>query len=181
MISPPTTARLRLRRLTFDDAAFIVELLNDPDWIRYIGDRNVRTDEDARGYLARGPLTSYVRYGFGLYAVEVRGDPAPAGICGLIRRDGLDDIDLGFAFLPRHRNKGYASEASAAVLDEARTVLGLRRVVAIADPRNIASISVLRRAGMRFERHVTLGDDPTELALFAIEFDAVPPIVATSR
>lgn len=177
-MSPVTvaeTARLRLRHFTDDDATFIVALLNDPDWVRFIGDRNVRTLEDARRYLRKGPIASYRQYGYGLYAVELkRADNAgrrssmPMGMCGLVRRPTLDDADVGFAFLPAFRGRGYASEATAAVLAEAIDVHGLSRVVAIADPQNHASITVLRRAGMQFEKLVRLGDDPTEVALYTV-------------
>src|SRR5690606_38235364 len=97
------TQRLVLRRLSAADAPFVLELLNDPAWLEHIGDRGVRTLDDARAYLAAGPVAMYAEHGFGLYLVEVREDGAPAGICGLVRRDFLDDVDLGFAFLPRYR------------------------------------------------------------------------------
>jgi RimJ/RimL family protein N-acetyltransferase len=168
------TSRLRLRHFTDDDAAFIVELLNDPDWIRFIGDRNIRSLDDARRYLRNGPIASYRNYGYGLYAVELKARHdaprvEPLGMCGLVRRPTLDDADIGFAFLPAWRGRGYASEAAAAVLAEAMDVHGLSRVVAIADPENHASITVLRRAGMSFERLVRLGDDPTDLALYTMD------------
>jgi len=165
------TARLRLRHLTADDADFIVELLNEPAFIRNIGDRGVRTAEDARGYIAKGPVASYERHGFGLYAVELKETGAPIGICGLLKRDTLEDVDIGFAFLSRYWSKGYAVEAAAAALDHGRDRVGLRRVVAITVPQNEPSIRVLEKIGLRFERMVKVADDEPELKLFAVDFD----------
>jgi RimJ/RimL family protein N-acetyltransferase len=136
------TPRLVLRRLTERDAAFLLELVNDPDFVRNIGDRGVRTLADARAYLRRGALASYRRHGFGHYLVTLRESRAAIGICGLARREPLDAPDLGFAFLPEHRGRGYAAEASAAVLEEAREVHGLARVLAVALPENRPSIRV---------------------------------------
>ena len=165
------TARLRLRHLTADDADFIVELLNEPAFIRNIGDRGVRTAEDARGYIAKGPVASYERHGFGLYAVELKETGAPIGICGLLKRDTLEDVDIGFAFLSRYWSKGYAVEAAAAALDHGRDRVGLPRVVAITVPQNEPSIRVLEKIGLRFERMVKVADDEPELKLFAVDFD----------
>jgi ribosomal-protein-alanine N-acetyltransferase len=147
-----TTERLVLRHLAADDADFIVALMNDPDWLRYIGDRGIRTADDARGYIASGPVDMYARLGFGLYAVELRDDGTPIGICGLIRRDWLEDVDLGFAFLPRFRGAGYAHEAAAATVEHARDTLGLDRLLAIVSPENEGSVRLLGKLGMTFER-----------------------------
>jgi RimJ/RimL family protein N-acetyltransferase len=166
-VGPLRTARLRLRRFTLDDAAFIVELLSDPDWRRFIGDRGVRTEDDARRYLAEGPLASYRVHGFGLLAVE-DGTGSPVGMCGLLKRDTLPDPDLGFAFLPRARGKGYAREAAAAVLDSARAA-GHRRVLAIVTPGNARSIALLERADFAFERAARLADDADEVRVYSLE------------
>jgi [ribosomal protein S5]-alanine N-acetyltransferase len=165
------TARLTLRELTADDAPFIVELLNDPDWIRYIGERNVRTAEDARRYLEQGPIAMYRDAGFGLYLVTLSSNGTPIGLCGLIRREGLDDVDIGFAFLPAWRGAGYAREASLAVLDEGRDRFALRRVVAIVSPDNAASIGLLERLGFAFERRMRYASEGDEVALYARALD----------
>ena len=146
------TDRLTLRRLTLDDAEFIFRLVNDPSWLRFIGDKNVRNLEDAVRYLREGPLDMYERYGFGLYRVEERETGAVAGMCGLIKRDTLPDADVGYAFLPEFRGKGYAYEAAAAVLEHGHRVFGLKRILAIVSPDNASSIRVLEKAGMKFER-----------------------------
>ena len=155
--SPLVTERLVLRRLVEDDAPFILELVNDPDWLRYIGDKGVRTLEDARRYIADGPATSYATHGFGLYHAARR-DGVPVGLCGLIRRDTLDDVDVGFAFLPDHRRQGYGVEATRAVLEHGVRDFDLRRIVAITSLDNEGSRRLLERVGFEFERLI---DGPT--------------------
>ena len=169
MNTPFATARLTIRRLTLDDAAFIVELLNDPDWLRFIGDKAVRTEADARRYLAEGPLAMYQQHGFGLYAVERNGEQSPIGMCGLIRRAGLDDVDIGYAFLPAARGQGFALEAAQAVLEYGLNALGIPRIVAIANPDNAASTRVLERIGMRSERQLRLSEGATPVALYVAQ------------
>ncbi|MFN5029937.1 MAG: GNAT family N-acetyltransferase [Burkholderiales bacterium] len=164
------SARLMLRRFTFADAAFFVELLNDPDWIRFIGDRGVRTEDDARAYMAKTYIAQYERLGYGLYLVQAAVDSTPIGMCGLIKREGLDDVDIGFAFLPIFRGQGYALEAATATLQYGRDVLKLKRVVAIATPDNLSSIALMKKIGMKFERATRLHDDAEELVVYAIEF-----------
>jgi RimJ/RimL family protein N-acetyltransferase len=163
------TARLTLRRLSTDDGPFVLELLNDPAFLRYVGDRGVKTVEAAREYIIKGPMVSYARHGFGLYLVELTQTGEPLGMCGLVKRESLPDVDIGFAFLPRHRSQGYAAEAAAAVLAHGREELGLRRIVAIVDPRNERSSNVLQKIGLRFERMVRLSRDEPEIELYAIE------------
>jgi [ribosomal protein S5]-alanine N-acetyltransferase len=162
-----STARLTLRQLTLDDAPFIMALLNEPDFIRFIADRNIRSLDDAQRYLENGPLASYARNGFGLWCVERTSDQVALGMCGLIRRDGLDAVDIGYAYLSVHYGHGYATEAARGVVAYGREVLALPRVVAIVDPGNTASIHVLKKIGLRFERMLRLADDDIELKLFA--------------
>jgi len=152
------TDRLVLRPLTFDDAPFILELLNDPDWLRFIGDKGVRTLEDARRYIETGPLESYAKNGFGMLLVELRKDRTPAGLCGLVRRDVLPGPDLGYAFLPAHRRNGYAREAVKAMLGFAREIAGLDRILAITNPTNERSVGVLEHFGFRFERMLRMSE-----------------------
>ena len=156
-----TTARLTLTEFTAADAPFIVRLLNDPDWIRFIGDRNVRSEDDARAYLERGPLAMYARNGFGLWRVTRREDGEPIGTCGLIKRDTLPDVDVGFAFLPQHRGRGYAEEAARATMTLASERYGLARVVAIVSPDNDDSRRLLEKLGMTSEG-MTPGADPDD-------------------
>ncbi len=163
------TARLRLRQLAYDDAEFILRLLNDPGFLRYIGDKGVRSLADAREYLARGPMASYARRGYGLYRVGLADDDVPLGICGLVRREGLDEVDLGFAFMPGYRGRGYATEAGAAVLEEAQRRFAIHRVLAITAPDNSASMAVLERLGFRFERLIRLLDEGVALRLYQLE------------
>ena len=164
------TDRLLLRWLTVDDAEFIMGLLNEPSWIRFIGDRGVRTLDDARAYIENGPVDMYHRLGFGLYMVERKEDGAPLGMCGLIKRKGLDDVDIGFAYRPAYWSKGYAFEAAAAVLQYAKNNLGLRRIVAITDPENASSRKLLEKLGLKFEKMIALAEGQSEIMLFGADF-----------
>ena len=159
------TERLVLRRLELHDAGFILELLNEASFLQFIGDKGVRTMADAREYILKGPMDSYSRHGFGLYATCLR-DGTPLGICGLVKRDGLADVDVGFAFLSRHCSKGYAVESASAVLEHAKQALGLQRVVAITAAENLGSIAVLEKIGLKFERMISLDEHSPELKLF---------------
>jgi RimJ/RimL family protein N-acetyltransferase len=158
--------RLELREFELDDDAFILRLLNEPSFLRFIGDKGVRTLADAREYLAKGPMESYRRYGFGLYLATLRADGTPIGMCGLVKREGLADADVGFAFLPEFWSKGYAAESASAVLEHGRRALHLKRIVAIAAPDNEASIAVLERIGLVFERMVRLPAETRDLKMF---------------
>ena len=162
------TPRLAIRRILDEDALFILELLNDPSFIRNIGDRSVRTAEDARGYIRKGPATSYEQHGFGLWLVELKRDRTPIGMCGLLKRETLEDVDIGFAYLPAFQSKGYGFEAASAVLDHARDALHLPRVVAIVNADNEASARLLEKLGMSFERMVQPFPDEPPLKLFSI-------------
>jgi len=161
------TDRLVLRRLTIDDAPFILELLNDAAFMRYIGDKGVRTLDDARNYIVNGPMASYEQFGFGLYATELKQPRVPIGICGVLKRDTLPDPDIGFAFLSDYRNQGYAFEAAAATMQHARETLGLDRVLAITTPDNEGSAKLLNKIGMRFDRLIKLTADANEVKLFS--------------
>lgn len=161
------TNRLALRRISVDDAEFMLELLNDPSFVRYIGDRGVRTTDDGRKYIQTGPMESYERFGFGLYLVELKDTREAIGICGLLKRESLQDVDVGFALLPRFWSKGYAVEAVSAVLAYGRDTLGLKRIVAITSPDNVASINLLSKFGFRFERMTRLSEGSPEIKLFA--------------
>lgn len=164
------TARLYLRQFSTEDAEFILTLLNEPSFIQNIGDRGVRTLEDARAYLLNGPIASYAKNGFGLYLVASKETNESMGMCGLIKRAGLDDVDIGYAFLPKFWSRGYAVEAALAVKNCAKDVVGLKRLVAITDPANESSIRVLKKIGLTFEKMVRLSEDDIELKLFAIDF-----------
>jgi ribosomal-protein-alanine N-acetyltransferase len=159
------TRRLVLRQLESSDAEFILELLNEPSFLQFVGDKEVRNLTDARAYISKGPMDSYARHGFGLYAACLH-DHTPIGICGLVKREGLDDVDLGFAFLSRYRSRGYAVEAAAAILTHAGQVHPRQRIVAITSPGNLASIAVLEKIGLKFERTIRLAAQSPELKLF---------------
>ncbi|HVA54883.1 MAG TPA: GNAT family N-acetyltransferase [Gammaproteobacteria bacterium] len=160
------TPRLVLRRLVLEDAPFILELVNDPAWLQYIGDKHVHNLENARNYIRKGPLDMYARFGFGLYMVALKTGNR-IGMCGLIKRDGLQDVDLGFALLPRYRGRGYAQEAAAAVRDYGGNTIGLKRIVAITNPDNLRSIKVLENIGFIYEQTLTLQGQASATKLFA--------------
>ena len=162
------TERLVLRHFKPSDAAFILELVNEPGWKKYIGDRGVNSLDDARRYIETVPLASYAKHGFGLWAVELKDGGSLVGMCGLIKRDTLEDVDIGFALLSRFEGRGYAREAANATLAYARDQLGLTRVVAITTEHNHRSGILLERAGMSYEGTISQGGEA--LRLFGIDF-----------
>ena len=164
------TDRLRLRRLSIDDAEFVLRLLNEPSFIQNIGDRGVRTIDDARAYVLKGPVASYEKFGFGLWLVETKSPDAPIGICGLLKRDVLADVDIGYALLPEFWSKGYALEAASAVMSYARETLGSPQVLAVVNADNQSSIRLLEKLGLKYERMIRLSDDAPEIKLFSVEF-----------
>jgi ribosomal-protein-alanine N-acetyltransferase len=166
------TERLRLREFTPDDAAFILELVNEPGWLRFIGDRKVHSLEDARGYIAKAPVASYAKHGFGLWAVELAATGERIGMCGLIKRELLEHVDLGFAFLERHWGHGYARESAAAVVRLARERFHLPKLLAITDVDNRASQKVLADLGFLYDKLVHAPDPEEELSLYVLD---LPP------
>lgn len=160
------TARLSLRRPGDADAGFVHELVNQPSWLRHIGDKQVRSLDDARRYIAEGPLATFARFGFGLYCVERRSDGLPLGLCGLVKRDYLPEPDIGFAFLDRHCGQGYAAESAVAVLGHAAHPCGLARVGAIVAPANLRSMHLLEKLGFAFERWVDVPDGTAPLRFY---------------
>lgn len=163
------TDRLRLRRLSTGDAEFVLRLLNEPSFIQNIGDRGVRDADGARAYILNGPVASYEKHGFGLWLVETKESREPVGICGLLKRDALEDVDLGYALVPEHWSKGYARESASAVMAYARGTLGLGRVLAIVDACNESSVRLLEKIGFEYEGMIRLSGDSPEIKLFASE------------
>ncbi len=166
MMTSLETQRLLLRRFTVDDAGFILTLLNEPSFLRYIGDKKVRNLDDARQYILNGPIASYEQNGFGLCLVELRESHTPIGMCGLLKRAELSDPDIGFALLPDFWNKGFAFEAATAVLNDAHGRLKLQRILAITSLDNDASINLLQRLGFRFDGVRELSADREPVKLF---------------
>lgn len=166
------TERLELVQLTEADAGFVLRLVNEPLWLRFIGDRGVRTLADAEAYLRQGPLASYATRGFGLWLMRLRHDNSSIGLCGLIKRDSLPDVDVGFALPAEFSGRGYGTEAVQATLDYGWTHLGLKRIVAITDVENHASAHVLEKSGLKFEQPIALPSDGKPGKLFAIHAPA---------
>jgi RimJ/RimL family protein N-acetyltransferase len=166
MMTSLETQRLLLRPFTVDDTEFILTLLNEPSFLRYIGDKKVRNLDDARQYIVNGPVASYEQHGFGLCLLELKESHTPIGMCGLLKREELPEPDIGFALLPDFWNKGFAFEAATAVLDDAHERLKLQRILAITSPDNDASINLLQRLGFRFEGLRKLSADREPVKLF---------------
>lgn len=166
------TQRLTIRKLDEDDAPFMLALLNDEAFIRFIGDRNVRTEEEARAYIRTGAMASYAEHGHGLYLVESRQLRAAIGTCGILRRETLPDPDLGFAFAAEHRGKGYGGEAASAVLRYAKDSLGISRIAAIVSPANEPSLRLLDHLGFVFQKMVRMTEDEPEILYLARELGA---------
>ncbi len=163
------TERLYLRKLSIDNAGFILDLYTQPSFLQFIGDRGIRTLDDAHDFLSKKLIESYERFGFGLYLTLLKENDLPIGICGLVKRDSLADVDIGFAFLPQYGSKGYAFESASAVLVYARNTLAIKRIAGITTPDNQASIHVLEKLGFKFEKMVKLSEDDTQLKLFALD------------
>jgi RimJ/RimL family protein N-acetyltransferase len=176
------TERLRIRLFELGDEDFLIRLLNDPSFIENIEDKGVRTREQATAYLTHNLMGSYQVHGHGLYLVELKNQfvsriPAgdtekdtrqPIGMCGLLKRDHLQDIDLGYAFLPEFWGRGYALESARAVLDYGRTVLGKREAFAIVSPGNARSIALLTRLGFAFAQDLPIPGGSGTVALFVV-------------
>lgn len=160
------TDRLCIRPFSEADAEFVLRLLNSPSFIDNIADKGVRTLDDARAYLRDGPMASYVTHGFGLWRVGLKSDDTPIGMAGLIQRDFLEHVDIGYALLPEFFGQGYAFEAASAVMEYARGVLGTQRVLAIVNAENAASIGLLGKLGFEAEGTLNLPDDDCPVQLF---------------
>lgn len=160
------TPRLILREFTVDDGEFILELLNSPGWLKNIGSRSIKTKEDAINYIENRIRKSYTDSGFGFYIMILKTDNSKTGMCGLVKRQSLEDIDIGFALLPQYENNGYAFEAAEAVMIYAKDQLDLKKLAAITIPNNNSSIKLLEKLGMKFKKTIKLTNDPEELMLF---------------
>lgn len=162
------TSRLVISKITLNDSKFFLELVNTPNWLKYIGDRHIKTIEDAKKYLKNVTLKSYTDFGFGFYKLQLKEDTNKTiGICGLVKRDQLNDVEIGFALLPEYENKGFGYEASLTVLLLAKKTFNLKKITAITLPTNKSSIKLLEKLGLTFEKTVKPFDDGEELLLFA--------------
>ncbi|HYK71724.1 MAG TPA: GNAT family N-acetyltransferase [Pseudoneobacillus sp.] len=160
------TERLLIRKVTIEDTMFILRLLNEPSWIQYIGDKGVKTEEDAKKYIQSGPIQMYKDYGFGLYVVSLKESGVPIGLCGLIKRISLQYVDIGFAFLPEFTGKGYAFEAAEAVVQYGKQAFSLHKIVAITTLDNVNSQKLLIKLGFHFDSLIKMPHETEELKLF---------------
>lgn len=166
MTSILETERLSLREFNTTDSTFIIQLLNSEGWLKFIGDRHIKTLEQAENYLTNGPMKSYSVNGFGLSMVELKNTHTPIGMCGLIKRDNLPDIDIGFAFLEEFMGNGYAFEIAQATINFAKENLHKETILAITIPTNVRSINLLKKIGMKFEKNFSFEGSTEELMLF---------------
>ena len=171
--TPENTPRLALSPLTPDDAPFMLAVWNDPAFLRFVGDRGVRTLDDARRAIREGAMRMYGDAGYGPYRMDLE-DGTPIGICGLFRRDELEDPDLGFALLPEFRGLGYAGEAARSVIGLARDELGIQRLLAIVSPENEPSVRLLGKLGFRFEKDHRMAGEDHDVALYGLDVRARP-------
>lgn len=161
------TERLTLRKFNLDDTHFIIKLVNSEGWLKNIGDRNIKTEEQARNYLQNGPLKSYSEHGFGLWLVELKADQVPIGICGILKRDTLETPDIGFAFLPEFTGQGFAFEVASATMAFAKNDLKIGVISAITVPGNTTSIKLLEKLGFKFSRKIEAANGGADLLLFS--------------
>jgi len=163
------TERLTLRTIHPDDAAFYYELVNDPTWLEHIGDKGIRSVEGARAAIIDGPCIMQERHGHSLYVMERKSDGKPLGLCGLIKRDSLPDVDIGYAIRPAYFGHGYTYEAAEAVVAYARDVMGLKRLMGITNPANTVSIKLLGKLGLTFVEHTTLPPDHRPTNIYSLQ------------
>jgi len=162
------TNRLIIKKFKKADASFFLELANSPNWIKYIGDRDLKTEKDAKKYLKNGTIKSYDTFGFGFYKLELKTENnKPIGTCGLVKREELDDVDIGFAMLPEYEGMGFGYESSVEILKIAKQKYNLKRIAAITLPTNKSSIHLLEKLGLTLEKKVKPFEDDKELLLFA--------------
>lgn len=167
--APADTDRLRLRRITLEDADLMLAIWNDPAFMRYVGDRGIRTAEQARVAITEGALKLYAEHGFGPYCMVLKCDGKRVGICGLFQRDNLDHPDIGFAVLPEYCGAGYAGEAAESVVAHARDDLGIAVVTAIVSPENRASIGLIEKLGLSYDREITMPDEEEAISLYSMQ------------
>lgn len=164
------TQNLNISKFQISDSPFILELLNTPSWLKYIGDKNVKNLGDAHQYLLNGPIKSYEENDFGLWKVTLKEGDISIGMCGLVNRPTLEDVDIGFAMLPEFSGKGYGFESASATLAFAKNELNLKKIVAITMEENVYSQKLLQKIGLRFEQNVKFSEEGEELMLFGIDF-----------
>ncbi|MCB0383646.1 MAG: GNAT family N-acetyltransferase [Psychroserpens sp.] len=162
------TNRLLLSKITVEDAPFLLELMNTPGWIKYIGDRNIKTVKQAETYIENNQLKCYETHGFGYYKIQVKAENLKTiGTSGLLKRDNLDHVDIGFSFIPNYHGKGYGFEAASEIINLAKTKFNIKTLCAITLPINQPSIHLLEKLGLSYQKTVKPFDNDEELLLFA--------------
>lgn len=164
-----TTSQLEIVEITIEDAPFIFELLNTPSWIKFIGDRGIKTEEDAKNYILNKFIPGYSTWWFGFRLVRTKNDKTPVGICGLVKRDALEHIDIGFAFLPQFEGKGFGYESASAVMEYAKNTLNVKTIAGITNSDNKSSIALLEKLGLHFQKMILLPNETEEIMLFVTQ------------
>jgi len=161
------TKRLRIREITVEDAQFVLRLVNEPSFVSNIGDKGLRSLDDAKRFILEGYWTNQERSGYGMFLVELKGGGHSIGGCGLLYRKVLDVTDIGFAFLPEYWNRGFAYEAAEAILDYGHSTLGVNKIVGLTSADNLGSINLLKKLGMDYEKTVKMSDDDPGTVLYS--------------
>ena len=164
-----TTSRLEIIELSISDTAFIFELLNTPSWKKFIGDRGIKTQDDAKNYIVNKFIPAYSTWWFGFRLVRLKENKTPIGICGLVKRDALEHVDIGFSFLPEYEGKGYGFESASAVMQHAKTELGIKTIAGITNSDNKSSIALLEKLGLHFQKMILLPGETEEIMLFVTQ------------
>ena len=160
------TERLVLYEMTSDHAGCLYKLMNDSAWLQFIGDSNINSVEAAKDYITFKIRASYEEFGFGFYLTSLKEDDTPIGVCGLVKRPSMEHVDVGFAFMPDYRKKGYGYESASAIIDYAKSELDIDYIVAITDLDNIGSIKLLEKLGLKFEKVMQLDGEGKQCRLF---------------
>lgn len=166
------TERLLLRPTSKDDADLILKLFNTPKWLKNIGDRNVNNLAQARKYIEEKMLPQLYTHGYSNYTVIRKADNRKIGCCGLYDREGLEGIDIGFAFLPAYEGKGYAFESAKKVLKIAYRNFGIKRISAVTAKSNRDSQKLISKLGLTYQKMIFLPNDDEELMYFEADLNS---------
>ena len=162
------TNRLIISKISIDDASFLLELMNTPGWLKYNGDRNVKTLEQAKSHVKNNQLKCYETFGFGYYKLQLKDENLKTiGTSGLLKRDNLEHTDIGFSLLPEYHRKGYGFEAASEIMKLAKNTFNIKTLCAITLPINQPSINLLEKLGLSYQKTIKPFEDDKELLLFA--------------
>ncbi|CAV26369.1 GNAT family N-acetyltransferase [Vibrio atlanticus] len=162
------TARLRLRMITPQDAAFIQRLYSSEDFLRYVGDKEITDAGKAVEYIENNILKMHQEKDVCLLVVEIKDSSTPIGVCGLIKRDTLESHDIGYGFVPEVYGQGFGLEAAQVIIEQAKHNADIDHLVAITTSDNIRSIALLTKLGFVFERVEEAINESVNLNLYGL-------------